>query len=186
MFCFANKNSSAFIALKASGLFILALSLLVFAACSGSKETVQTPVEETTEPPPLEPTPPPANNPPEETKPVETAPAVPFVLLNVYFEFDRYDLTADALQKLADNATVLKAYPEVGIIIEGHCDERGTVEYNLALGDKRAKSAKDYLVSLGVNPSQVSTISYGKERPLDTRQTEEAWSKNRRAEFVKK
>jgi peptidoglycan-associated lipoprotein len=71
-------------------------------------------------------------------------------------------------------------------MIEGHCDERGTVEYNLALGDKRAKAAKDYLISLGVNPAQISTISYGKERPFDSGHSEEAWARNRRAEFARR
>jgi peptidoglycan-associated lipoprotein len=116
----------------------------------------------------------------------EKAPAIPFVLENIYFDYDQYDLTPEALQALAVNASVLKAYPEAKIIIEGHCDERGTVEYNLALGEKRASAAREYLTSLGVNPAQISTISYGKERPVDSRHTEEAWSKNRRAEFVRR
>jgi peptidoglycan-associated lipoprotein len=80
----------------------------------------------------------------------------------------------------------MKAYPEAAVVIEGHCDERGTVEYNLALGDKRAKAAKDYLVSLGVEAGQIFTISYGKERPVDSGHNEDAWAKNRRAEFVRR
>jgi peptidoglycan-associated lipoprotein len=87
------------------------------------------------------------------------------------------------LETLAEHARTLKAYPEMSIILEGHCDERGTVEYNLALGDKRAKAAKDYLASLGINPTRFSTESYGKEQPADYRHNEEAWARNRRAEF---
>ncbi|MDZ7363592.1 MAG: peptidoglycan-associated lipoprotein Pal [candidate division KSB1 bacterium] len=163
------------------------MSLLVWAGCSGSKKTVQTQASEepasrvTRAPEPAAP----AYQPKEETKPA-TESAVPFVLQTIYFDFDRYELTPEALQTLADNARVLKAHPDARVMIEGHCDERGTVEYNLALGDKRAKAAKDYLISLGVNPAQISTISYGKERPVDTRSTEEAWARNRRAEFARR
>lgn len=166
--------------------FILLLSLVVLAGCGGSK--VQTlPVQEpepteVREPEPVAP----AEPQPETKAVVEESPAVPFVLQNVYFDFDKYDLTSQALQTLAENARVLKAYPDARIVIEGHCDERGTVEYNLALGDKRAKAAKDYLVSLGVDASQISTISYGKEQPLDPSHTEEAWARNRRAEFERR
>jgi peptidoglycan-associated lipoprotein len=81
-------------------------------------------------------------------------------------------------------ARALKQRPEVPVVIEGHCDERGTIEYNLALGEKRAKAVKDYLVSLGIDRSRLTTISYGKERPLDSRSNEFAWAQNRRAEFV--
>ncbi len=166
-------------------LLILLLSLLVLAGCSGSK--VQTLPAQEPEPPEEVPEPvAPVETKPETKAAVEASPAVPFVLQNVYFELDKYDLTAAALQTLAENARVLKAYPEARIVIAGHCDERGTVEYNLALGDKRAKAAKDYLISLGVAPSQISTISYGKEQPLDTRHNEEAWAKNRRAAFARR
>jgi peptidoglycan-associated lipoprotein len=188
---FSSRNSSAFtnVVLKSGILFILMLSLFLATGCSGSKNVAQTP--ETEEPvAPVE-TPAPEPAVPAYTRPVEekapeTAASMPFALQTVYFEFDRYDLTPEALQTLADNAQVLKAYPDARIVIEGHCDERGTVEYNLALGDKRAKAAKDYLLSLGVASSQVTTISYGKERPLDTRHSEEGWAKNRRAEFARR
>jgi peptidoglycan-associated lipoprotein len=124
--------------------------------------------------------------PKEETSTPAAESSVPLILQNVYFEFDKYDLTAEALQTLADNARALKAHPEASVLIEGHCDERGTIEYNLALGDKRAKAARDYLTSLGVSAAQLSTISYGKEQPLDTRNNEEAWARNRRAEFERR
>ncbi|MGH7597419.1 MAG: peptidoglycan-associated lipoprotein Pal [bacterium] len=166
--------------------FILLFSFLIWAGCGGSK--VQTlPVQEPEQTEVREPEPVAPPEPQPETRAVvEESPAVPFVLQNVYFDFDKYDLTSEALQTLADNARVLKAYPDARIVIEGHCDERGTVEYNLALGDKRAKAAKDYLVSLGVGASQVSIVSYGKEQPVDPSHTEEAWARNRRAEFERK
>ena len=85
---------------------------------------------------------------------------------------------------LEENAKWLKAHPEVKVIIEGHCDERGSEEYNLALGEKRAKSARDYLISLGISPERLSIISYGESMPLDPRHCEEAWAKNRRAHFA--
>jgi peptidoglycan-associated lipoprotein len=183
-----HSNSAYACACKKALPFILLLSFLILAGCGGSKQ-VQTPTvqePEQTEVREPEPVAPPAEPQPETKAVVEESPAVPFVLQNVYFDFDKYDLTAEALQTLADNARVLKAYPDARIVIEGHCDERGTVEYNLALGDKRAKAAKDYLVSLGVDASQVSTISYGKEQPVDSGHSETAWARNRRAEFERR
>jgi len=100
-----------------------------------------------------------------------------------YFDFDKYNIRPDARTALEYNAEVLKRHPEVDILIEGHCDERGTVEYNLALGERRANSVKDYLVKLGIDASRMRTISYGKERPVDLGHNEVAWQKNRRAEF---
>jgi peptidoglycan-associated lipoprotein len=101
----------------------------------------------------------------------------------VHFDFDKYNLRPDAIAALNQNAKVLMENPRMRIRIEGHCDERGTVEYNLALGEKRAMAAKEYLVKLGISPSRIEIISYGKERPLDTRSNEQAWAKNRRDEF---
>lgn len=101
----------------------------------------------------------------------------------VYFDFDSFNIPSSMRDVLAEDARVLKAYPNVKIRIEGHCDERGTTEYNLALGDRRAQSVKNYLTSYGISPNRVSTISYGEEHPVDTGHTEAAWAKNRRAEF---
>ncbi|MDZ7292176.1 MAG: peptidoglycan-associated lipoprotein Pal [candidate division KSB1 bacterium] len=178
---------------KAGLLFMLILSILAVAGCSGSKKTLEPTTTEEPAPPmeirEPEPAAPAETEPIEETKSAietESAASVPFVLQNIYFDFDKYDLTPEALQTLAENARVLKNYPEVRVIIAGHCDERGTIEYNLALGDKRAKAARDYLLSLNVDPAQISTISYGKERPLDPRHNEEAWAKNRRAAFERR
>jgi peptidoglycan-associated lipoprotein len=103
---------------------------------------------------------------------------------NIYFEFDSSALLTPAQDTLTRKAEYLRANPNTRVVIEGHCDERGTDEYNLALGDRRANSAKSFLVDLGVSPSRLTTISYGEERPLDPRHNEEAWAKNRRCEFV--
>ncbi|MEL6364822.1 MAG: peptidoglycan-associated lipoprotein Pal [Pseudomonadota bacterium] len=97
----------------------------------------------------------------------------------VFFAFDQYNLTATARDTLRQQAAWLNQYPEVAIEIAGNCDERGTREYNLALGARRANAAKDFLVGLGVDPSRITTISYGKDRPIDPRSTEEAWALNR-------
>lgn len=102
----------------------------------------------------------------------------------VHFDFDKYDIREDAKPILAANAAWLKKWPSVKILIEGHCDERGTEEYNLALGEKRAKAVFDYLVSLGISPDRMRIISYGKSQPLDPGHNEEAWAKNRRAQFT--
>lgn len=102
---------------------------------------------------------------------------------NIYFDFDQFTLSADARNVLAGNAKYLQANSGVQIVIEGHCDERGSDEYNLALGESRALAAKDYLVSLGVSAKRLSVISYGEEKPAVRGATEDAWAKNRRAEF---
>jgi len=99
----------------------------------------------------------------------------------VFFDFDRYNLKPQARQVLERQAAWLKRYPSVVITVEGHCDERGTREYNLALGERRANSAKNYLVALGVNPNRIRTISYGKERPAVAGSNDAAWAQNRRA-----
>jgi peptidoglycan-associated lipoprotein len=102
----------------------------------------------------------------------------------VFFAYDSYDLSPTSLATLRENAEVLKAYPRFRVVVEGHCDERGTIDYNLALGEKRAASVRDYLASLGVERERVRIITYGEERPADPGHSEAAWSKNRRAEFV--
>ena len=105
-------------------------------------------------------------------------------LKEVYFDFDKYDLRPDVRETLKANADWLRANPAVRVEIEGHCDERGTNEYNLALGAKRAQASKDYLVTLGVSAERLSTISYGEELPVCREHTEDCWQKNRRARFV--
>jgi peptidoglycan-associated lipoprotein len=106
------------------------------------------------------------------------------VLKDVRFAYDSYDLDASARDVLAANASWLKEHPGTRTEIEGHCDERGTIEYNLALGARRAKAAKDYLVSLGISPDRLSTISYGEELPLCHDATDACWARNRRVHFV--
>jgi peptidoglycan-associated lipoprotein len=118
----------------------------------------------------------------KEGKPPVTSASSP--LKDVYFEFDRYDLRADARDTLKANADWLKNNPSTRVEIEGHCDPRGTNEYNLALGAKRSQTAKDYLVSLGIPGERISTISYGAEIPVCKESTEDCWRQNRRARFV--
>ncbi len=98
----------------------------------------------------------------------------------VYFDYDRYALTPEAQAALQYNAEVLRRAPHLAIVAEGHCDERGTSEYNLALGERRARSAVEYLAGLGVVPNRLSTVSYGSELPVDPGHNEAAWTKNRR------
>jgi peptidoglycan-associated lipoprotein len=102
----------------------------------------------------------------------------------VFFAYDSSEIDAAGQQTLNGNATILKKYPEWVITIEGHADERGTAEYNLALGNRRAAAARAYLISLGIPADRLRTVSYGKEFPFDPTHTEAAWSTNRRAHFV--
>lgn len=103
---------------------------------------------------------------------------------DVYFEYDSSDITPAAAAVLDTKVAYMKANPGLRVMIEGHCDERGSNEYNLALGERRAHAAKRYLVNGGVASARLDTVSYGEERPADPRSTEEAWAKNRRAHFV--
>jgi len=138
-------------------------------------------------------TPPPAATPPPA--PPTAAPAarpspkeftaIP-ELKPIYFDFDKYDIRPADAKVLDANATWLKSNAQQLVLIEGHCDERGTNEYNLALGERRAKSTMNYLVSQGVQASRITIISYGEERPVCTQHNEECWSKNRRAQFLVK
>ncbi|HYB52436.1 MAG TPA: peptidoglycan-associated lipoprotein Pal [Thermoanaerobaculia bacterium] len=105
-------------------------------------------------------------------------------LQDAFFDYDKSELRDDARSALATDSEWLKKYPTIQILIEGHCDERGTSAYNLALGDRRANAARDYLVSLGLDGGRVKTVSYGKERPVCTESTEACWQKNRRAHLV--
>lgn len=106
------------------------------------------------------------------------------MLKDVHFAFDKSDLSPEARQILSDNAALLKKSPGLDIQVEGHCDERGSTDYNLALGERRAASVKNYLVSLGMQALKISTISYGEEMPVDPGHNEGAWTKNRRAHII--
>jgi peptidoglycan-associated lipoprotein len=118
----------------------------------------------------------------QQGEPLGTSASSP--LKDIYFDFDRYDLRADARETLKADAEWLKQNPAGSVQIEGHCDERGTAEYNLALGAKRAQTAKDYLTTLGIAAQRLSTISYGQELPVCTEHNEDCWQKNRHDRFV--
>lgn len=159
--------------------FLLAIGLAAFMFGCGGKAAVEEVPTDVEPPPVVEPE---VEEPVvEQEEPVEV---VMPTLSDVFYAFDKYNLTAESKGILEENAKELKRASEVKIIIEGHCDERGTKSYNLALGEKRANAAKDYLVALGVNSSRITTVSYGKERPFDVGHNETAWAKNRRAHMV--
>ncbi|MGH1363303.1 MAG: peptidoglycan-associated lipoprotein Pal [Calditrichia bacterium] len=162
--------------------FVLMFALIM--SCGSSKQTIEDtgpvfePVEEETTIPIEKPV-----EQQEEVRPPRVE-KVPMTMRTLYFGYDEATLTTDAVRILQDNAKVLKDYPDVRITVEGHCDERGTIEYNLALGDRRARSVKQFLIDLGVSSNRIATVSYGKERPADRGRSESAYSLNRRAEFV--
>lgn len=153
----------------------------VMVSCGGGNNKVpdETPVIDTTPPPPPPPPPPVDTTPPEPE--VRTISESEFQ--TVYFDFDKSNIKPEFAASLENNADLMKESMDMIIQIEGHCDERGTVEYNLALGERRALATKNYLVNLGVAPERIEIISYGKERPAMMGHNEAAWSKNRRAEF---
>ncbi|MFN8180195.1 MAG: peptidoglycan-associated lipoprotein Pal [bacterium] len=159
------------------------VAALSFAGC-GKKTAapVQTEVATTPSTPakPDNPTPPSRD---ESTKYVDPMTVYPGVFVAIRFEFDKYEITDAAKPVLEKIAAALKEKPTWKVLIEGHCDERGTNEYNMGLGEQRAQAAKRYLVSLGVEESRFQTVSYGEERPIDPGHDETAWVKNRRAEF---
>ena len=105
---------------------------------------------------------------------------------NIYFDYDKSNIRSDAREILKANAEIFTKNSSATIVVEGYCDERGTTEYNMALGERRAQEAKQYLVNLGLDASRIETISYGEEKPLDTQNTEAAWAQNRRAQFLLK
>ena len=120
----------------------------------------------------------------EEPAPAPDMPSDNFVPETIFFAFDDYTLNMEAQSKLQALSDHMKASQNAVVQVEGHCDERGSIEYNLALGERRAQSVKNYLVQLGVDPARLSTISYGEEKPSMEGHDESAWSQNRRAEFT--
>ncbi|HME12499.1 MAG TPA: peptidoglycan-associated lipoprotein Pal, partial [Candidatus Acidoferrum sp.] len=104
---------------------------------------------------------------------------------DAYFDLDKADIRPDAREALSHDAEFLRNYPQLKVTIEGHCDERGSTEYNLALGDRRAAAVKQYLVSQGISADRLSTVSFGKEKPFCFESNEDCWQKNRRGHFVK-
>ncbi len=162
---------------RASVLLVALLALALLSNCC-PRECVK-PVVEQPPPPPEQPPPPPPPPPPKEEK-VEVK---EIILQPIYFDFDKYNLRPGDREILNKNAQVLKENPTVKMRIEGNCDERGTVEYNLALGEKRARAAKDYLVKMGIDPDKITIISYGKEKSMRCRD-DACWSKDRRDDFM--
>jgi len=150
-----------------------------------AKKPAATPEPAPTPPAPTEvvPTPPPPP-PPVETPPTPVAGTRSEDYMPAFFDYDSYSLRDDARTALDGNARLLRDNPKVNLTIEGHCDERGTVEYNQALGERRAQAARDYLVAAGVDPHRLTVISYGKEKPFATGSDEASWQQNRRAHFV--
>src|SRR5262245_12017594 len=152
---------------------IIALAAVgALAACASRPEPTPTP--ETTTPTPTQPSP--SGPTPGSVEDFRVS-----VGDRVFFGYDRFDLSSEARSVLERQAAWLRRYPNVRILVAGNCDERGTREYNLALGARRAAATRDFLVSLGVTQNRLETVSYGKERPLDPRANEEAWSVNRNA-----
>jgi peptidoglycan-associated lipoprotein len=160
----------------------LLATLLLAVGCASRKEVSTAQVEPPPAPPAQQETPPP---PPPPAK-TEDDSASRLTLADAFFDFDEASLRADAKTALENNAKWMEKNGGKSVIVEGHCDERGSVEYNLALGERRAKAAKEYLVSYGIAANRLTTISYGKERPFDPGHDENAWSQNRRAHFVEK
>lgn len=119
-----------------------------------------------------------------DLSPSEVAEVAKTVLDDIHFDYDKYNIRPDARPMLDQVASFLSGNGEYNIVIEGHCDDRGTNEYNLALGERRAKSTKNYLVSLGISSSRISTVTFGEEKPLCADQNEMCWQRNRRAHFV--
>jgi peptidoglycan-associated lipoprotein len=178
-------------ALKTTFALLLVGAISVVAACKKQppKTTEQAkPSEAPTTPGPREVAPPPRTTP----APVESSPLSGDLdqlnragyLKDAFFDYDKSDIRDDARAVLAADGEWLKKYASVQVLIEGHCDERGTSEYNLALGDRRANACKEYLVSLGLDGARIKTVSYGKERPFCTASTEDCWQQNRRGHFV--
>jgi peptidoglycan-associated lipoprotein len=170
-------------------IFLFAVALLVLFAAqgcssrkkvSGGGEPPEAPSTSDNMPPSTETPPPPPST--SDTGGEDTQGA----FRDAFFDYDEAGLREDAKAALDGDAKYMESHSGVKVVIEGHCDERGSVEYNLALGEKRARAAKDYLTTYGINAARITTISYGKERPFDPGHTEESWAQNRRAHFVSK
>jgi len=172
--------------------FLIILGIITITGCAHKQVT------QATEQPQVTPPPAPKH---EAEAPKETIPEAPVANVqqpevsqpekelgtkveDIHFEFDKSDIRDDAKPILKNLYGMLSANTKTNVVVEGNCDERGTSEYNLALGDRRANAAKTYLVSLGIPSTRIKTISYGKEKPLCTESTEECWTKNRRDHFV--
>jgi peptidoglycan-associated lipoprotein len=166
-------------------LIVLLVSIVALAGCHPRKAPPVEPGKEVKAPGEQVTRELPAQKPPEKPiTPIQPAEGEESALKDIHFEYDKYNLTDEAASLMGQNADYMMKSPEVNVLIEGHCDERGTEEYNIALGEKRALAARDYLVRFGIDKSRISIISYGEERPLDPASNEEAWAKNRRDHLV--
>lgn len=173
-------------------IMLLAAGLLILPACSKSQPPAPAPTQTAAAPPPA-PAPVEAAPPAGEWEAEPPAPGESFLspeeinarrlLKPIYFDYDRSEIRPDQRATLQANAAWLRDNGTVRILVEGHADERGTREYNLALGDRRAQATRDYLMSLGIDASRIETISYGEERPAAMGESEAVWSQNRRSEF---
>ncbi len=172
---------------------IFALALVVSAGCA-KKKTTSTPPDPQVEikddtkwtppPPPVEPKVDEAALAAEAEVRAKSEAVEELTSVTIHFGFDSYELSEESRAILALKANIMRKYDDVRVVIEGHCDERGTEEYNLALGERRARAAYEHLVILGVNPERMSIVSFGEERPINPAHTEIAWEENRRSEFV--
>ena len=165
--------------------FSILLALAFMNGCAGKKKVVeQPPKQEVKKPEEPKPAPKPQVK-QAPTKQVEekVAELGESSLETIYFDFDKSDIRADQRDKMNKNARLLNDNKTVKIRLEGNCDERGTNEYNMALGDRRANSVRQFLMDYGISDSRITTISYGEERPIDAGHNEDAWAKNRRCEF---
>jgi peptidoglycan-associated lipoprotein len=185
---------------RSVGVIVVLISLVYGCGRKPQPPVVTAPTPPTIATPPAVTTPPPAPPPQrvEESLPVPAEPLSEDSIANrslddlnrdspfrpVFFELDASDLDDQGRAVAQSNADLLKKYSTWVVTVEGHCDERGTAEYNLALGERRSVAVKTYLVSLGIAPDRIRTVSYGKEFPFDPGHNEEAWAKNRRAHFV--
>ena len=163
-------------------LAVIVLALAIGTGCGSKKKVDEGPTADVSKGEPTPAKPAESNPVPSDTQPVKIA----YELVDIHFDFDSADLRSSERDILTKHGDWLSDNASVRVTIEGHCDERGTVEYNLALGERRARTAKDFLVSYGIADGRLETISYGKERPEDPGHDESAWARNRRAEFVKR
>ena len=183
-------------------LLVVLAMVMLFTGCAkrpvGTQASAPPPAPAPEVAPPPAPTPPaPAPRPAAAPAPAPTPAAVPPLpasqefaatpaLHDIYFDFDKYDLRPDSAPKLEQNAKWMKSNPNALIMIEGHCDERGTSEYNLVLGERRARAIMSYLITQGVGGHRLTIVSYGEERPTCGEHVESCWAKNRRVRFLTK
>jgi peptidoglycan-associated lipoprotein len=198
--CIYYKYSEKEVFMKNVFIMIVLVSGLVFAGCSSKHvvppeqpaqlEMQKQAVVPAKEPPKQLPQRPPENITDQQLAKVETTEEAPMYseekspFEDIHFDYDKYEIQTDAQVALKSVSSWLLKNPSARLLIEGHCDERGTNEYNLALADRRAKSVRDYLIALGIASARVEMVSYGKEKPICTEHTEGCWAKNRRAHFV--